>query len=81
LLERTLSKVRVMKQTQSSKEPVLFTVYASKNCLELCVGSEDRADWVAIHTSKSYETAYEFAQNAAKHRGIEFRDCSSSEFR
>ncbi|MDX2212869.1 MAG: hypothetical protein SFY66_06220 [Oculatellaceae cyanobacterium bins.114] len=66
-----------MKQTQSSDQPMFFTVYASANCLELCAGCEDRSDWVAIHTSKSYEMAYEFAQNAAKHRGIEFRDCSN----
>ena len=47
-----------------------FTVYLTKQGIELRLGSEDYPNCHALHTSKSYQAAQDFAQTAANHRNL-----------
>lgn len=51
-----------------------FTVYLTDQGVELYEGCEDYPFHQVLHTSKSYELAYQFAQNAAAHRNLPIRD-------
>jgi hypothetical protein len=48
----------------------LFTVYLTKQGIELRSGCKDYPHCHALHTSKSYESAQQFAQIAANHRNL-----------
>jgi len=47
-----------------------FTVYLSAQGIELRRGFEDYPNCLALHTSKSYESAQQFAQAAANNRNL-----------
>lgn len=51
-------------------EQSFFTVYLSQQGIELRPGYEDYPNCHALHTSKSYESAQQFAQTAARHRNL-----------
>lgn len=51
-----------------------FTVYLTEQGVELYEGCEDYPFHQVLHTSKSYELAYQFAQNAAAHRNLPVRN-------
>jgi hypothetical protein len=51
-----------------------FTVYLSQQGIELRPGYADYPNCHALHTSKSYESAQEFAQIAASHRNLPLKD-------
>lgn len=59
---------------QVSKELNFFTVYLTAQCIEVCPGCKDYPDWYALHTSKSYESAEQFAQAVAIHRSLPIRN-------
>lgn len=61
---------------QATFQTSFFTVYLTKVGIELRLGCEDYPNYRAIHTSLSYESAYEFAQTAATHRNLPFKDLS-----
>lgn len=56
----------------SSEE--FFTVYLTKFGVELHSGCSDRCSNYAMHTSKSYQMAFEFAQTAAFIRKVPLRN-------
>lgn len=58
---------------QATIEPAFFTVYVTEYGIELLPGCADYPNCQALHTSKSYESAYQFAQAAAAHRNLPFR--------
>ena len=47
-----------------------FTVYLSKDGIELRPGCDDYPNRQALHTSKSYEAAQQFAQAVASNRNL-----------
>jgi hypothetical protein len=51
-----------------------FSVYRGVQAIELHPGCEDRHNLQVIYSSKSYSSAYIFAQAAAKCRGVELID-------
>jgi hypothetical protein len=56
-----------------------FTVYLSNQGIELRPGYEDYPHCQALHTSKSYESAQEFAQAAASHRNLPMKSWVDSD--
>lgn len=54
--------------------PSFFTVYLSKQGIELRSGYADYPGCQALHTCKSYESAQHFAQTAADHRNLPMRN-------
>lgn len=64
---------------QVSKELNYFTVYLTAQGIEVRSGCKDYPDWHALHTSKSYESAEQFAQAAATHRSLPIRNWLRSE--
>lgn len=56
-----------------------FTVYQTAQGIALRAGCQDYMNWQAIHSSKSYESAYRFAQIAAAHRAVPFDDYVKAE--
>lgn len=47
-----------------------FTVYLTEQGIELRPGYDDYPNCHALHTSKSYESAQQFAQTAESHRNL-----------
>lgn len=54
-----------------------FTTYQTDKDIILRSGCKDYPNWRAIHSSKSYNCAYQFAQTAAAQRGSQFYDQAS----
>lgn len=59
--------------------PSFFTVYLSDQGIELRPGCEDYPSFHALHTSKSYEAAQQFAQTAATHRNLPMKSWVDSD--
>lgn len=55
-----------------------FTVYLSKQGIELRSGYADYPNCHPLHTSKSYESAQEFAQAAAEIRNLPIKSWVNS---
>lgn len=51
-----------------------FTVYLTKDGIELKSGCQDYPNHQAIHTSRSYDSAYDFAKTAATHRNLPLKN-------
>lgn len=64
---------------QVSKELSFFTVYLTAQGIEVRPGCEDYLNWQALHTSKSYESAEQFAQAASALRNLPIKDWLSPE--
>jgi len=60
---------------QKTINETLFTVYLSKEGIELRPGCDDYPNRQALHTSKSYEMAEHFAQVAASTRNLPICIC------
>lgn len=66
----------------ATSQSAFFTVYLSRQGIELRLGCDDYPDCYALHTCNSYEVAHQFAQMAANHRNLplkswvnSWRDC------
>ncbi|MGI0486676.1 hypothetical protein ACN4EK_14650 [Pantanalinema rosaneae CENA516] len=65
---------------QASVHQPIFTVYLTSQGIELHPGCEDYPYRQALHSCKSFELAYEFAQMAAACRNLPLQVKKLSEY-